>query len=457
MAQTARSIALLLASALVVVAAPEVASGAAAADETEERAPGPRAKGKKLAWKSGDGLRYEYFIPKSYDSKRGATLLFILHGSNLDRRWGFANHESGKFRPDDIIVCPDGTTPNGQGGFNFRQADRDANRLKAIHSDFIKNFKIRTAYLYGHSQGAFFAHFYAGLNADKVRGVLAHAGGVWVGTRTGKKHYHQAISIMHGSADPVVAYSMALESARFYREAGYPAVHLRTLADWNHWPNQDQAAQQLAWIEGMESFEPERIIKAFEALVDWKGERDEVALYGVATRLAGMKAGVKREAKQRAAKVADGVNALAGRHAAAIEKGMGRSRKSVRLEKKAWIGHLHLFLQEFDGLPACDEFRKKWKKRLENHLHEARRSADEYHRYRNQDVPRAFVAGVDIVAKAFLAEGYLDKGLLDNLAAWQKDAQTLGISKSQTRYYDQTVPVFVAAKELGKAAFSRIE
>ena len=96
-----------------------LASVAAAADKTKQRDPtAPRAKGEVYEWKSKDGLVYRYRLPKKYDQEKGCNLTMILHGSNLDRRWGFANHSYKTFRPDDLVVSPDGTTPNGRGGFN---------------------------------------------------------------------------------------------------------------------------------------------------------------------------------------------------------------------------------------------------------------------------------------------------------------------------------------------------
>ncbi len=46
-------------------------------------------------------------------------MTLILHGSNLSAGWGFWNHKAGEFRADDVVVSPDGSTPNGRGGFKF--------------------------------------------------------------------------------------------------------------------------------------------------------------------------------------------------------------------------------------------------------------------------------------------------------------------------------------------------
>ena len=126
------------------------------AADVREREPDPaKAAGKVYEWKSKGGLAYHYFIPRSYDPDKGANLTFILHGSNLTRSWGFANHKAGDFRPNDIVVSPDGTTSNGQGGFNSLGKPEDIEKFHALHQELKLLFKINATYLYGHSQGSF--------------------------------------------------------------------------------------------------------------------------------------------------------------------------------------------------------------------------------------------------------------------------------------------------------------
>jgi len=194
------------------------------ASKIKEKAPGPKARGRTYSWKSKDGLRYYYFVPKHYDPEQGANLTFILHGSNLSGGWGFANQKAGVFRPDDIVVCPDGTTPNGRGGFNFLGKPRDAKRLHALQQELEKTFKIRATFLYGHSQGSFFALYYAGEYPDDVQGVVGQASGVWTWTQLGPKGRHQAIVLMHGTYDPVVPYGQSVGGYDAFRKAKYPTV-----------------------------------------------------------------------------------------------------------------------------------------------------------------------------------------------------------------------------------------
>src|SRR5512138_3066689 len=141
------------AAALAVAMAAAVHGPAFAADR-EQKEPGPKSAGEVYGWKSADGLAYEYRVPKGYDAAKGANLLFVLHGSNLDRRCGLENHAAESFRADDVVVCPDGTTSNGKGGFNFLQNEKDLQRLHALHDELRKKFKVNATYVYGHSQGS---------------------------------------------------------------------------------------------------------------------------------------------------------------------------------------------------------------------------------------------------------------------------------------------------------------
>src|SRR5438105_1924019 len=182
----------------------------------------PKAGGQAVyEAKSADGLVYAWRGPKHYDTAKGVGMTVILHGSNLDHRWGFANHDKATFRPDDLVLSPDGTTANGKGGFNFLGEPKDAKRLHALLEEARKAFKVRATYLYGHSQGSFFSVYYAGEYPEDVDGVVAHASGIWNWTKLGAAGHHQAIVLMHGTQDPVVPYSQSVGCFPSLVEAGY--------------------------------------------------------------------------------------------------------------------------------------------------------------------------------------------------------------------------------------------
>ena len=101
------------------------AAPAARAGEVESREPSEKNRGAVYSWKWADNLPYEYYVPKEYDPKVGANLVLVLHGNGLDYRWTFANHDAGKFRRDDIVVSPEGTTYSELGGDYFDRLDTE--------------------------------------------------------------------------------------------------------------------------------------------------------------------------------------------------------------------------------------------------------------------------------------------------------------------------------------------
>ena len=442
-----------LALGLCALAPSAVLPRAALADnEPIQKAPSPEVpRGKRLAWKSADGLAYEYVVPKDYDAKTGVNLTFILHGSNLDRRWGFANHEAGSFRADDFVVSPDGTTPNGKGGFNSLQSDKDLKRLHALHDELKKALKVRATFVYGHSQGSFFAFLYAGAYPDDVQGVLGQASGVWIGTEATPKHHHQAIALMHGTADPVVPYGQSVVGLAFYRDAKYPLAHLRSLEGWNHWPDQGQAAQELAWCEGMTSADPARVVAAFEELEKVHEGRDPSAYWQVADRL-GHLPGAPSGPSAKAKEAAEGVESLAKKHVEAIERELGKN-KGDKLAAEAWVAHLPMFLRDFDGVPACEALRKAWADRLEKQKDEAIKHLKEYYRKRDKEPATAFTEGVTAIQVGCLWHECADEAFLTALEAWAKDAKKLKLTKAQSKAFDETVPVFRVARKKGISAY----
>lgn len=426
-----------------------------AAAQAPEKEPGPRATGKRYSWTASNGIAYEYFVPKSYEAEEGANLTFILHGSNMDRRWGFANHKAGEFRPDDIVVSPDGTTTNNNGGFNSLQRKQDLERFHELHQELREIFQIRATYLYGHSQGSFFSFYYAGAYPEEVQGVVGQASGVWIGTPGGKKHHHQAIVLLHGTAAPVVSYGNSAGSlSAHFRKLEYPLARLRSLEGWNHWPSQHHASQQLAWCEGMTTSDPERIAVSLEALVKPKENVDPVAAYQLATRVLTIE-GLDSRTRKEAEKALREVNKVADAHAAVIAKSIGKNRK-LALEDEAWVGHGPLFLRHFRGMPQGDALSDEWSKTLEAHSKDTSKLWKEYREARESDPKQALLAGIELVQGSFLTRSTAGSKFLDQLAAWADNAKTLRLKKSEKKTFEASVPVFRSALEKGRKSFDKV-
>lgn len=428
---------------------------AATAQEPPKKAIDDAPGGKVFSWESADGLAYEFRLPKEYDPEVGLNLTFVLHGSNLSRRWTFLNHDPKSFRVDDLVVSPDGTTSNGSGGFNFLQGKKDLQRLRALHEEIQALFPVRSTFLYGHSQGSFFSFLYAGAYPAEVNGVLGHASGTWIGTSASKKHHHQAIVLMHGTADPVVNYGQSVGGLRFYQEQKYPMVRLRSLEGWNHWPAEGHAAQQLAWCEAMTTEDPLRIEAAFEELDSVKEWLDPVALRQVASRAATFE-GVSAKTVKAAEKAMEAVDKVMAKHLAAIEKSLGKNTKRS-LDGRPWVGHTGLFLRSFEGLEGALSLREDWSKSLDAHAAAATKHWPAYRRKRDSNIKAAFAVGLDLVEEAFLQRTVQDLKFLDRLDGWAKDAKEHDLDRRALKRHAPLITALRDGLEAGAKAFQKVD
>ena len=144
----------------IVLAAMFAGAAVAQTDEVAKVEPAASAPlGKTLEWKSAEGKPYWYRLPKKLADGKPRALTLMLHGTGLKWGWAFWNYPiaNGGFRGDDIVVAPEGMTPGGGDTFNFVQDKKDGDHIAGLIAWFKKKFTIDRVYLYGHSQGAFFA------------------------------------------------------------------------------------------------------------------------------------------------------------------------------------------------------------------------------------------------------------------------------------------------------------
>ena len=417
-------------------------------DETPAREPSASASGKVYAWKAADELPFEYYVPRSYDADAGANLTLVLHGNGLNERWTFWNHPAGKFRPDDIVVSPDGTTYHqGMKNDEFLGARRDADRLHAFLEELKETFNVKKVFLYGHSQGSFFVFYYAGEYPQDVDGVLGHASGVWNWSKQAKAGHHQAVALMHGTEDHI-PYGQSWWGRKSYEEAGYEHVHLRTLWNWPHAPHQLQAAQVLAWVEAMVSDDPERVAVCLEDLSDPKIPMglDWSALHEVAAKLAKMK-GASAKHKKAATVALAAVEKAGQAQVEAITKLLGKKGKLHELPESAstaeFVGILLRLREEFRNTPVFQQFQKDRKKSLAALEKAEEKSLEEFWKHAESKPGKAFAAGLEALEKGFLSRQM--PRVLGKMKAWADDAKTHGINKKD----GETFRKLVAAYEKG--------
>ena len=219
----------------------------------------PANKGAFQTWyqaESKSGLHYGWKVPKGYDGKSPRNLTVILHGTGLDWQWGPANNPVAVFRPDDIVVSVDGTSP-GQGTTRlFLGEKKDADSFAAFLGEMKAAFAIKSVFLYGHSQGGFFVVYFAGEHPELVTGVVAHASGAWNGSKMSDPVKRVATAFMHGTLDPVVPYGQSPGARDAYKKEGFRLLLLRRLQNYNHWPNAVRATECLDWCEGVTTDDP---------------------------------------------------------------------------------------------------------------------------------------------------------------------------------------------------------
>lgn len=218
--------------------------------------PGQAEGGEVLAWTSPAGQPYWYRLPRKIQEKSPPNLIFMLHGSNVPYGWAFWNYPigNGGFRPDDIVVAPEGMAPaQGDGVFNFIQGKPDGDQLRDLIQAFDDEFPIGNVYLYGHSQGAFFAYWFAGEYPELVDGIVAHAGNVLDVRHTTLSKEKVAIGILHADSDQVVPVECAHRTDKIYRELGYQKVRLYIIEgirpQAGHWPMPSQVLEMLEWLD----------------------------------------------------------------------------------------------------------------------------------------------------------------------------------------------------------------
>jgi len=212
-------------------------------------------RGETLEWTSPAGKPYWYRLPKKINAKKPPCLILMLHGTGLNHGWSFWNYPIAgpAFRPDDIVVSPDGLTPGGGGTFNFVQGKKDGDQIASLILLFAKQFPVARVYLYGHSQGAFFCYWFVGAHPELVDGIVAHAGNVLEVNHPKLAKEKIGIGILHGKADAVVPVACAYRTEKIYKEQGYKKLKLYVVEGLTkqsgHWPLPRQVLEMFDWLD----------------------------------------------------------------------------------------------------------------------------------------------------------------------------------------------------------------
>jgi predicted esterase len=431
----------------LILAAPFSSSSLAAGD-IEKRSPAPDAPAHKwFQSTSKAGLNYAWHVPKDYDGKTPRNLTLILHGTGLDWQWGPANNPVDVFRPDDIVVSVDGTSPNGDSRL-FLDQKKDFDAFADFVGEMKTAFAVSGIFLYGHSQGGFFVVKFAGEHPELVTGVVAHASGAWLGSKMTAPVKKVAIAFMHGTKDPVVPYGQSPGSRDAYAKEGFKLLYLRRLQNYNHWPNAVRATECLDWCEGMTTADPKvaleaarRILKPKKAdeyqwvtVVGFAGARD------VLRRIEGKGPAPFKDVDPKvAADALEMVKKLeehAAKHVKALEKDVASAKE---LEKCGeWLGHMVSLREDFRGVDAVEAYMKKidYDGVLASQSKAAKAVFDAW--YQEKDEKKIFETILNSIGGAFLVEGFPPE-LAEKMDAWKSKAKQLSIGdKALKKFADFT-------------------
>jgi predicted esterase len=423
--------------------------------------PSPAAPlGQVLEWTSERGKPYWYRLPRRIDPNKPPNLLLMLHGTGVKWGWAFWNYPvaAGSFRGGDIVVAPEGMTPGQGDTFNFVQGESDGAHLTELIAFFRRQLPVGRVYLYGHSQGAFFAYWFAGEHPEIADGIVAHAGNVLQVKHPALAKEKVAIGILHGRADAVVPVDCALRSEKIYREEGYQHVKLAIVEGLTersgHWPLPKQAGEMLEWLDSIPPSGPRlRLETAWSAIgrepPDLAAAAAETAAAGALLRA--YRGKDRSELVERHKAFQELLEEAQKAHAAAVEAGRREKERAAGSRHGSWAAHFRAADRAFGRLPSWQAATRALQRRA---AADQRTVARALALLEQAEGGRSFDEGLKALEEAFLAGGALHlEHRLESIA--QKAAG--GVKPEQAERLKELVERLKAEREEGRRAAAKID
>lgn len=402
---------------LVSVACPAQKIGEVPKVKPSKKSP----RGETLEWTSTAERPYWYRLPKKIDAKKPPNLIVMLHGTGMNHGWAFWNYGvgGGTFRPDDIVISPDGCTPGGR-TFNFDQRNKkDIDQIADLIKLFKKVYPVNNVYLYGHSQGAFFCYTFAGEHPELVDAFIAHAGNVLSAKHPKVAKENVGVAILHGKVDQVVSVAAAHRTYKIYKDLGYKKLKLEIVEglrkEAGHWPLPTHVKKLLEWCDRVSTKTARGAIDIAKAAV----EKDPVDLVTVAESLASAKKLIKKHKGKDKAELArsiaifdDLVSKAGAAHGAAFQP-----MKSADYKKYGpWAAH---FRAVHPALARDGTFKKQARAALAKAKSDTKAVNKALDKIQKAGA-KAFSSAFKTWQKAILAEGYAE---LDAALALLKESK----------------------------------
>lgn len=255
----------------ILLASLALAAASFADDKPKEvDAPAKVKPGETALLKSKEkGMRYFLRVPKKYASKTGARLIVFLHGSNMNGLDYLRSFEQMKWADDALLACPngeEGSDPFGQNNFTFASAPFVADVTREVQ----KAFKTTVTYVGGHSQGGFLTYSVITLFPELYHGAIPMAGDCWMQNEPNlweerpevlEKQRKIAIAVIHGRADPIVAFSQGQHGHDCFRAMGWTKLRLFAPEKLEHQFMLSPVDDALEWLDAMNGLEEKRSLE----------------------------------------------------------------------------------------------------------------------------------------------------------------------------------------------------
>lgn len=219
-----------------------------------------------LLTSKGKGMRYFLRVPKSYNPRNGARLIVFLHGSNMNGLAYLRSFEAKGWGKDDILCMPNGengTDPFGANNFGFESGPAVAEVTQEVQ----QAFKTPVTYIGGHSQGAFLTYNVILNHPDLYHGAFPMAGDCWMQNEPNlwedkpdvlAKQKRIAIAVIHGQADPVVAFSQGEHAYDCFRAMGWTRLRMFAPKELDHMFMPAPIGEAIEWLDAMNGVDARR-------------------------------------------------------------------------------------------------------------------------------------------------------------------------------------------------------
>lgn len=321
-----------------------------------------------------DGFRYTWRLPKDFTRTESYDLVVVCHANGTDYRWGSANLKPELFRPNNIVVCVDGTSEADDGSRTFIEGRRDAIEFRDFVLEVGRALPVDRIFYLGHGEGGSFAIFMASQFPGLTQGVVADATDMSSSINVNGGIQSIPVAFVHGTADAVVPYFHSLAARDSLKAAGDEMLLVRRMQGCDHLPSAMRASECIDWCSGMCTTEADTALAAAEALLAPRGPDEhghECPLpFGGAYQIL-LRVALETEhqvdesddnQRAKAHALMTKIDAEGARHVEILRKDIkseGDFVLGLGSDIGAWLGHLVALREDFRGVPSVEKYIKE--------------------------------------------------------------------------------------------------